>query len=74
MKWLLDAFGDDLNGFRPVFPGSMGEQTAVASANRACRGDFNEGTFNDVVPSDESLEDVRGRVVTLTFFLSAFSE
>lgn len=39
--------GGSLNGFRPACDGSMGELTAVASANRAVRGDFNDGAFSD---------------------------
>ena len=70
MKWL---FGGSTKGFLPVLPGSMGEQTAVASAKRGVRGDFSDGTLSDGAPAEESSEDARGREETETV-LEGFSE
>lgn len=65
------AAGGSLNGFRPAFDGSIGELTAVASAKRAVRGDFNEGGFTDNVDRDvacESPEADRSRTANCTSF------
>ena len=45
--------------------GSIGEQTAVASAKRAARGDFSDGAKVDE-PDKESVDAVRGREVIVT--------
>ena len=51
----------------------MGEQTAVASAKRAARGDFNDPVLSDNVPSEESWDELRGRVDMFTV-VAGFSE
>lgn len=48
-----------MKSLRPGLGGSIGELTAVASANFAVRGDLNEG-------ANESSDDVLGRVVMVT--------
>lgn len=69
MKWFE---GGSTKGFLPFLPGSMGEQTAVASAKRAALGDFGEPGLSDSVPLEESSEEARGRVDTETV-LARFS-
>lgn len=66
--------GGSAKGERPSLEGSMGELTAVASAKRAVRGDFNEGGLTDsegavvVMVGMESLEAERSRTENWTSF------
>ena len=60
-----------LKGFDPGLA-SMGELTAVASAKRAVRGDFNEGALTESVDCEvacESAEADRSRTANCTSFL-----
>lgn len=56
--------GGSANGLLPVFPGSIGELTAVASANRAVLGDLRDGGLRD--GANESSDEARGRVEIVT--------
>jgi hypothetical protein len=49
----------------------MGEWTAVASANRAVRGDLSEGALICDCVDDVDSSEVRGKTVTLRSFLLA---
>lgn len=50
----------------------MGEQTAVASAKRAVRGDFRDGALFDD-PLEESSDEARGRAAMVICFGRDFS-
>ena len=69
---MVAVTGGSSKGDLPALDGSIGEQTAVASAKRAVLGDFNEGGFVDDA-LEESLRGGDGRAVIVTCLGRGFS-